>query len=175
MHWFPILLLAALTLAGQTIVAPRLEVQGARPDFLLPLVLFFGWNSPPHRAILFGWTLGFFADLMSVERMGLLSLTYGMTALLLTSLREYLFRSGLVMQFVVALVFGLLIRAGWTMYVQVLYGASAGTLRRTVLAATYTALITPIVFGMLGWCAPLFGSPRRSSDARRGTMSLSHV
>lgn len=173
MHWLPILLLAALTLAAQTVLVPRCEIAAARPDLLLIVVVFFALHAPPRRAILVGWAIGFLADLMSIERMGLMSLTYAASALLLVSIRDSLFQRGSVAQFFVTLFLGLAIRAAWAVYVQVLYAASIGPLRTIVLSACFTAILAPFAIALLSRAAPLLGVPRRMSGSRR--MSFAHV
>jgi len=175
MHWLPIVVICALTYVGQTILAPRIELAGARPDFLLILVVFFALSGSPRRGVLIGWGVGFFADLLSVERMGLLSLSYGLTALTLVSIREYLFQRGPITQVLVTLIFALAIRAGWTVYVRVLYGGSAGSPRELLITSLYTAVLAPVACGLLGRVAPVFGMPRRLSDASRSSLGFSHV
>lgn len=173
MHWLPILVLTALTLAAQTSVVPRCELTGARPDLLLIVVVFFALKAPPGRAILVGWALGFLADLMSIERMGLMSLTYAASGVLLVSIRDSLFQRGPVAQFVVTLTLGLTIRAAWAVYVQVLYAAPIGSLRTVLLSACCTAVLAPLAFGLLIPAAPLLGVSRGTGGSRR--MSFAHV
>ena len=175
MHWLPIVVICALAYVAQTLVAPRIELAGARPDFLLILVVFFGLSGPPRRGVLIGWGVGFFADLLSVERMGLLSLSYGLTAFTLVSAREFLFGRGPGTQFVVTLTYALMTHVAWAVYVQALYGGMGGSPRAWLTAALYTAALAPIACGLLGRIAPLFGLPRRRSDADRSTLSFSHV
>lgn len=173
MHWLPTLLLAALTLALQTAVVPRLQPAGARPDLLLIVVVFFALRAPPRRAILFGWMVGFLADLLSVERMGLLSLTYASIAFLLISLRDSLFERGPVAQFFVTLFSSLAVQACWSVYVRILYAASIGSLKSLFLSALLTAILAPLVIALLNRAAPIFGLGRSSHAS--GRMSLAHV
>jgi len=173
MNWLPIMLLAALTLTAQTVLVPRCEFAGARPDLLLIIVVFFALNAPSRRAILVGWAIGFLADLMSVERMGLMSLTYATSALLLVSIRDSLFQRGPVAQVFVTLFLGLAIRAVWTAYVQVLYAASIGSMRTIVLSACFTAILAPIAIALLSRAAPLLGVSRGMGGSRR--LSFTHV
>lgn len=173
MHWLPIMLLAALTLAAQTVLVPRCELAGARPDLLLIVVVFFALNAPPRRAILVGWAIGFLADLMSIERMGLMSLTYATSALLLVSARDSIFQRGLVAQVFITLFLSLAIRAFWEVYVQVLYAASTGSPRTIVFSACFTAVLVPGGVAMLNPAARLLGAPRGTGGSRR--MSFVHV
>ena len=74
------MLLAVLALTLQSAIAPRLAIFGVRPDWILVLVVFFALHGRRRDAVIAGWSLGMCADLMSIERVGLLALSYALAA-----------------------------------------------------------------------------------------------
>jgi len=135
------------------VVAPRVELYSARPDLLLIVVVFLSLYAPSNTAIAAGWVLGACADLMTIERFGLIAFSYGLTAMIVTSLREYLFRYRVVTQVAVTLTACLLVRTGWTMYCHMLYEPSGPLLRDWLIsglvASAYTAALAPFAFRVL--------------------------
>lgn len=153
MRWLTFAILTVLVLTLQAAIAPRLELFSARPDFLLIVVVFLGLYAPSRDAIAAGWVLGVCADLMTIERFGVVALSYGLTAMMVTSLREYLFRYRVVTQTIVTLSACLLVRTAWTTYYHLLYQARgpmlADWLIDGVIASAYTAALAPFVFRVL--------------------------
>jgi rod shape-determining protein MreD len=153
MRWLTFAILAVLVLTLQAAVAPRLELFSARPDFLLVVVVFLSLYAPSRDAIAAGWILGACADLMTIERFGVIALSYGLTAMIVTSLREYLFRYRVMTQLVAALTACLLVRTAWTMYYHLLYEAREPMLSDWliggVIASVYTAALAPFAFRVL--------------------------
>ncbi len=154
MRWLTFFLLAAVVLTLQSTIAPRVEVLGARPDWILVIVVFFSLYAPRREAIISAWIVGMAADLMTVERLGLLALSYALAAVGITSVREHLFRYRAATQFVVTLVVCLLLRAAWLVYRRVSYDVAEpflADLTVDVLAAIYTAVWAPLLHkGLLG-------------------------
>jgi rod shape-determining protein MreD len=153
MRWLTFAILTVLVLTLQAAVAPRLELFSARPDFLLIVVVFLGLYAPSRDAMAAGWVLGVCADLMTIERFGVIALSYGLTAMIVTSLREYLFRYRVVTQMIVTLTACLLVRTAWTMYYHLLYEARGPMLGDWliggVIVSAYTAAFAPFVFRLL--------------------------
>jgi len=164
MRWLTFAILAVLVLTLQAAVAPRIDLFSARPDFLLIVVVFLGLYASSGDAIAAGWILGACADLMTIERFGVIAFSYGLTAILVTLLREYLFRYRVLTQTIVTLTACLLVRTAWTMYYHLLYEARGPMLGDWliggVLASAYTAAFTPFVFPMLQKFSRLLGIPR---------------
>lgn len=136
-----------LLLALQAGLAPRCALGGVRPDWILAAVVFLAMHLPAWPATAGAWSLGLAADLLTLERPGLLATTYAATALLVAAWREYLFRRSALTQFVVTLAVGVPVRALWLVYqqatgVSVTYGV-ANALWEVVWGAVYTALFAP--------------------------------
>ena len=172
MRWLTFAILTVLVLTLQAAVTPKLELFSARPDFLLIVVVFLSLYAPSSNAIAAGWVLGVCADLMTIERFGVIALSYGLTAIIVTFLREYLFRYRVVTQTAVTLTACLLVRTAWTMYYHLLYEARgpmlADWLIGGVVVSAYTAALAPFAFRLLLSMSRPLGIARP-----RGTTSLS--
>lgn len=164
MRWLTLAILFVFVLTLQTAVAPRLELFSARPDFLLVVVVFLALYAPSKDAIAAGWILGVCADLMTIERFGVIALSYGLTAMIVTSIREFLFRYRIVTQTVVTFAACLLVRTGWTMYYYLLYlprePMLGDWLIGGVVASAYTAALAPFIFRVLFSMSRLLGITR---------------
>ena len=150
MRWLTFLILAALMLVAQSALAPRLSIAGVRPDWLLVTVVFFALYARPTDAVLGGWMLGAVADLMTLERLGFLALSYGLAALAVTSVREYLFRYRPAVQFAVVFFVALLVGISWSAYRGVLYDSGSSFFGMVfgdwLFGSIYTAVWAPMFF-----------------------------
>lgn len=164
MRWFTFLLLAAIVLTLQSCLAPRLEVLGARPDWLLVVVVFFSLYARPREAAIGAWIIGAGADLMTIERLGLLALTYTVVAVAVAAAREYVFRHRAVTRFLVTLAASLLVSTGWMVYRHVLYDSTdsllSGFSTDVIIGSIYTAAWAPLLQTGLWRMSRVFGLPR---------------
>ena len=142
MRWLYFMLLCVVLLTLQSAGARLFELFGGRPDWLLVVVVFFAMRAPPRDAIIGAWIIGGFADLMTIERLGLLALTYGLAAVAVVSAREFIFRERALTQFLVTLVAGLSIRCAWLVYSRALYDPAAGLLMDLAVGVLFVSLYT---------------------------------
>jgi rod shape-determining protein MreD len=179
MRWVPVILFIASLLVLQSALAGRLELLGCRPDWLLVVVVFFAMHARRSDAAVGAWLIGICADLMTVERPGLLAISYLFAAVAVTSIREYFFRYRMLTQAIVTAVVSLLIRTFWLAYRHVLYDPAesivAAIVLDVVLASVYTAIWAPLIHramlgmsGMFGISRPhyLYAGLHRSGAAR---------
>lgn len=175
MNWLTFSVLAVLAVTCQTAVAGRLELLGARPDWLLVVVVFLALHAPTRDAVIGAWLLGGLADLMTLERLGFVSLSYGLAALIIVSLREYLFRNRRVTQVIVTLVACAAIRTAWMVYRRWTYDSVPSLLHdaaaEVVWVSVYTALWSVPLHGGLRHTRGLLGLPR----PRYSYAGLEHV
>lgn len=155
MRWFTFAILTAVLLTLQSSAAPWFEIFGARPDWLLVAVVFLALYARGYDAIIASWIIGACADLLTIERFGVLAISYALAAMLVTLSREYLLRYRARTQFAVVLVVGLLLQTGWMVYRRVSYGPAGSILTDwvgvSVLASVYTAAWAPLIHrGLLG-------------------------
>lgn len=91
MRWLGFAICAILFLTLQTTVAWRFQIGQARPDWMLVLAVFFALHARSEEGLVAGCILGVLADLMSIDRFGLLTLLYGLSVWVLFKVRGYFF------------------------------------------------------------------------------------
>ena len=165
MRWLGFIFCALFVLTAHSALAPRFELLGARPDWLFVFVVFFALYARGSDAVVGAWILGACADLMTLERIGLMSLSYGLTALAVVAVREYMFRHRVHTQFLLTLVLGLGVRAGWGSYRLLAYPeagwAAWEILVEIVFGAVYTAAFAPPIHAVLLTMPRMLGLPRQ--------------
>lgn len=107
----------------QATAAPLIEIRGVRPDGLLVLVVLFGLRLPRAPAVVGAWSMGFLVEFLTIERMGLVSIAYAMTAWLLVTIRDALARESLVTEAVSTFVVSLIVFGSWLIYRVAAHGA----------------------------------------------------
>jgi rod shape-determining protein MreD len=142
MRWLTFVILAIIAVGLQATVAPRLVWYGARPDWVLVLVVFYALHARGDQAMLAGWIAGVLADLMTLERFGLLSLSYGLAAVTVCGVREALFIKHPLTHFSVTLACALLVQTTWALY-RLIVGLPLGPVLPILLACGYTAAWAP--------------------------------
>ncbi len=151
MKWFPFALVSLTLLALESAVAPRVALFGAQPDWLLVAVVFFALHVPARDAVVGAWVIGLGADLMTLERLGLIALTYLAVAVVVVNVREFVFKFGRTTQFLVTLLACLSVRALWLTYHRALYDQAGSVWLDVLCGVLVTSLYTA------AW-APLFHS-----------------
>ncbi|MCP4589883.1 MAG: rod shape-determining protein MreD [bacterium] len=175
MRWLGFAVCAVIVLVLDTTVAPRLELRGVRPEWMLVLAVFFALHARSSDALIGAWLLGAAVDVMSVERFGLLSGSYALAALAVYAVRESVFRNNPLTHFAITFAASVIVRAVGAVYAgTVLAGTQAplGAWQVTVgviCGAAYTAAWAPLVHHLLLRYPPLLGvlPPRRTSRRRR--------
>ncbi|MGD2109695.1 MAG: rod shape-determining protein MreD [Phycisphaerae bacterium] len=164
MRWLTFLVLMVFALILQSALAPRLELLGIRPDLLLVFVIFFSMHAAPREAVLGAWLTGACADLLTIERFGVLALSYGLAAVLTLSFRDYLFRGHGWPQFVTTVAVCLLVRLAWLIYHRAMYDPGGSVLVEltagVVAASVYTAVWAPLAQRVLLPWWRMLGMPR---------------
>ncbi len=116
MRWTTFGIIVVMLLTLQTTIAPLVQVFGARPDWLFVGVVYFAMYARPRDAVIAAWIIGFCADLMTIERMGLISFSYAISALGIISIRQYIFRYRALTQFTMTFCTCLLVQTVWLVY-----------------------------------------------------------
>ena len=173
MRWLGFAICAVLALTLQTTLAWRVEIRGVRPDWLLVLAVFFALHARSMDALIGAWLLGAAADVMSIERFGLMSGAYAVATLMIYSVREYVFRDNPVTHFMATFVAAVAVGTLEALYRFVVgRGAFTGAMSAgggIVLAAAYTAAWAPLLHYVLLKFPDLLGirRPQRSYRGRR--------
>ncbi len=142
MRWLTFLVCAGMVLVLQTTLAGWASIMGVRPDWVLALAVFFGLYARRGDAFVAGWVLGLGADLLSVERLGLLAIAYCVAALLANSIRDLVFLKNAVTHFWVTLLVGVIVHTGLSVYRVAVYSGGAGGLGRALVEGVLVSLYT---------------------------------
>lgn len=168
MRWAVYIVVLAVLLTAQSALAPAVEIRGVRPDWLLAGAIFLGLYVKPREAVVSAWVMGLCADLLTVERPGLISLSYMLSAAAVCSFREYVFRYWALTQFATTLVMALAVQTVWMFYRRIMYPPApplvTDWMYGTVLTSLYTAAWAPLLHkvllslsGALGIVRPKYG------------------
>ena len=172
MRWLGFAICAGLALTLQTTVAWRLEIRGARPDWMLVLAVFFVLHARTLDALIGAWLLGALMDNYSMARFGLLSGCYVLSTLAIYAVRDSVFRDNPLTHFVVTFVPAAAVGAMMAVYRM----AAGGEVHSSVLAAAGSILFGALYTAV--WAPPLhhlllkfqgglgLRSPRRSHRGR---------
>ncbi|NOX58308.1 MAG: rod shape-determining protein MreD [Planctomycetes bacterium] len=181
MRWSSFAIIAVATLTAHTTLAPRLAVGGVWPDVILIVVVFFAMHARKWDAVIAAWSLGLLADLASLERFGLLSLTYALVAISVQSSRDWMFRSHPLTHAAVTFVSALVVHVVFWVYAGFSSGSVVGqpwaSVGVPVGIALYTAICAPPVHAVLlrflrwfGLDAPRYSHARLRRIGTRSTV-----
>lgn len=180
MRWATYVVLAAVLLTMQSAMAPLIAIRGVRPDWLLVGAVFLGLYVKPSHAVVAAWILGLCADLLTVERPGLISFSYMLVAAAVSSVREYVFRYWALTQFTLTLVLTLFVQTLWMVYRRTMYAPPtpiwSDWFFYAVPTSLYTAAWAPILHRLLLQLSGLLGIARpRYGHAGLRSMGSSNV
>jgi rod shape-determining protein MreD len=142
MRWLTFITLVVLVVSLQSTVAGRLTCLGATPDWVLVLVVFYALHARADQAMAAGWLAGALADLLTIERFGLLSLTYGLVAVVVCQVRGWMFTRHPLTHFGLTLAAALVVRVGWSVY-RAAFDLSGDGVLALGWSCVYTALWAP--------------------------------
>jgi rod shape-determining protein MreD len=176
MRWFPFFILAYVAFGIQTGLRGFIDVRGAEPNFVLLAAVFVAVNAQRDAALLGCLLLGLFQDLLSPHAaIGLNSFAFGAIAVCVVSTQEIVYKDHFLTHLTLGLGGGLLYAAlvyghGWLYYV-VMHAplrASRPSGGPLLGGAVYTALVAPLVFGLLRKIKRRFGfRPLRTHGSGR--------
>ncbi len=153
MRWIGFIVIAGIVVTMQASLGPWLSVGGVRPDLCLVFVVFLSLRVRAGDAGIGAFFMGVAGDLMSIERFGLLAVSYMLVAMLVSFAKEFLFRRHVVAFVAVTLVAGLVLRMSWLIYRHLLYDSSeriaAALLDDVFGGAVYSAFFALISSGGL--------------------------
>jgi rod shape-determining protein MreD len=158
MRWIYFLILVWAAVILQTSVIQALWLPTSLgyvgPEMLACVAVFVSLRARRGTdAALAGWVLGFALDLtLSGRGVGLLALLYAAACAGIFSIREAFFSDRPMTQMILALVFCLFVYELWTAYDALTGEIGTGWWRAAVQAAgvaAYTAVLTPLVCGLL--------------------------
>ena len=179
MRWVTYFILAYLALGVQVGLGDYASYQGATPNLVLLAALFIAINAPRDAALLGCFMMGLFHDLLTHQPPGLFALSYGLVGLLVAGSNQVVYREHPLTHFTFALVGGIIVAVivllhGWihptgvaeTRWVggsgavpatQVSVGAARPSAGLEFGRALYTAVLAPVVIGVLQRMKRAFG------------------
>ena len=159
MRWPAYLILAYLAVGIQIGMAEYLRVGAARPDLVLLAVIFIAIHAPREAALLGCFGLGIISDLVSLNPLGVYALAYSMVGMFTISTQEYVYKSHPMTNFTLGLVGGFL--CGTVVAIHGWIRGPRASVTDLLAAALYTALLAPIVLGLLNLTRGAFSFQRR--------------
>lgn len=167
MQWIGFGILGLATILLQVRVAPLLEWHGMRPDWVLVLIVFYTLHTRGLGVVAGAWALGLAMDLQSLERPGLVALSYAVAALLVVEVRGLVVSRSLTSQTIVTLFPAICVQTIWLIYRSAVHGGSTSGWLTMILtaagAAVYSAVFAPPVhFALLAVSKSLGLKVRRS-------------
>ena len=160
MRWFSYFILAYMALGVQIGAGEFMRVGGAKPDLVLLAVIYIASNAPRPAALGGAFGMGLMVDLVGLGPLGLYAFAYGIVAMFVVSMQEVMYREHPMSHLFVALIASLLVSTvglvhGWIHPPLLPLGVQFKT-------ALYTALLAPIVLGILQRMKRAFAfKPRR--------------
>jgi rod shape-determining protein MreD len=162
MRWLAYFILAYLILGLQIGLRGQIAIGQAWPNLVLLGVIFIAINAPRDAALLGAFGLGVIQDLTTQQPLGVFAFSYGLLAMFTVSTQQVVYRAHPLTHFSLALVGSL-----FTGIIMLLQGWIRGPVAPSPMAlfysALYTAVLAPIVLGLLGRVRRAFSfqSPRR--------------
>ena len=167
MSWAGLAAAVVVAVLLQTTVCQMGELPLVDVDLLLTLALVYGLLAPVQHARIAGWIIGFAYDLTTEGPLGIHALALGLTALLLTLMRESvnrsLWRVRLLICFAAAVPGQLLV----PLHLRFVQGANAGAGWQIALSAVMLSLTAAVLAALITGIPPL--APRKRAIRRSWT------
>jgi rod shape-determining protein MreD len=180
MRWFAYFILAYLALGLQVGLGSYISYGGVTPNLVLIAGIFIAMNAPRDAALLGCFGMGVMHDLLTHQPPGLFALAYGLVGLMVAGSNQVVYREHPLTHFMFALVGGIVVAVvvllhGWvhppgiaeTRWVgggsgavpatQVSVGAARPSPALEFGRALYTAVLAPLVLGVLQRMKRVFG------------------
>ena len=179
MRWFAYFILAYLALGLQVGLGSSISYGGVTPNLVLIAGIFIAMNAPRDAALLGCFGMGVLHDLLTHQPPGLFALGYGLVGLLVAGSNQVVYREHPLTHFTFALIGGIVVAVvvllhGWvhppgvaeTRWVggsgvvpatQVSVGAARPSPALEFGRALYTAVLAPIILGVLQRMKRVFG------------------
>lgn len=137
----------------------RVGAAGARPDLVLLAVLFIAINAPRDAALLGAFGIGLAKDLTTLSPLGLYAIAYSLVGMFTVAAHTLVYRAHPVTHVVLGflgslLVGGVVLTHGWVK-------GPPASLAEVFGSALYTALLAPLVLGVLNLAKGAFSFRRR--------------
>ena len=164
MRWPACFILAYLAIGVQIGAAEHLRIGNARPDLVLLAAIFIALHAPRQVGLIGCFLIGLMQDLVTVAPLGMYALSYSLVGMFVVSTQELVYRAHPITHFTLAFTASLL----WAV-VALIHGWIRGPgvpVADLLATALYTAIVAPIVLGLLNLTRRAFAfAPRRRARA----------
>ena len=159
MRWITCFFLAYVALGVQMGMGEFVRVRGAMPSVVVMAVIFIAVNAPREPALLACFVIGALQDMTTLAPLGLYAFSYSLVGMFVVSTQEIVSSDHPVTHFSLAfvgcLIMGVVIYLhGWLRGPAVPFGGLFAT-------ALYTAVLAPIILGLLSRIKKVFAFSRR--------------
>ena len=138
----------------------RVGASGARPDLVLLAVIFIAIHAPRDAALLGAFGIGLVKDMTSLSPLGLYAIAYSLVGMFTVSTQEYVYRAHPVTHVILGFVGSLL--AGGVVLIHGWIKGPPASMGEVFGSALYTALLAPVVLGLLNLAKGAFAFRRRA-------------
>lgn len=158
MRWPAFLILIYLTISVQLGVGGFVNC-----NLVLPVVVFIAINARREEALLMAFALGGLQDLFTQQPLGLYAFCYGLVGLFIVGAQPAVYRDHPLTHFTVTLAAALLtgmvvLFNEWAcVHLHSLPDGPGSMVGQVLVSAFYTALVSPILLGILVRIKPVFG------------------
>ncbi len=156
MRWLTVAILAYVCLVAETtlfrpgVLALKVGPHVVQPELLLVLGVFVALTYEPREVFFAGWAMGLASDLAApYGRLGVRALVFAVVLWLVSYLQGNVFRTRVVIQFLLCLVIVFVVRWTWDLAARYVLGAPllvGHSARGAALAALYSAILAPYLF-----------------------------
>ena len=169
MRWLPYFILAYIALGLQVGLRGFIEVRGATPNLPLLLVVFMGINAARPPVLVASLLLGLMQDLFTQQPPGTWAIAYSLVGASVWSTQEIVYPKHPLTHFSLTLLGGILAGVVLTVHCWIyplLHGreggvGAAGTAGLYLASALYTAVLAPVVLGVLQRLRKAFAFAKR--------------
>ena len=137
----------------------RIGGAGARPDLVLLAVIFIAIHAPRDAALLGAFVIGIVKDTTTLSPLGLYAIAYSLVGMFTISTQEYVYRAHPVTHVTLGF-FGSLL-AGAVVLIHGWIKGPPASLSEVFGSALYTAILAPLVLGLLNLAKGAFSFRRR--------------
>lgn len=156
MRSLPYFILAYLMMGLQIGLGGYLKIGGVAPNLVLLAVVFIAVNAPAEAALLGAFGLGVMQDLATLNTLGLFALSYGLVAMFVVSTQQFVYRGHPLTHLSLGFAGCLM-----TSFILLLHAWIRGPEKLGVMMmfyhCLYTAILAPLVLGVLNWMRRSFG------------------
>jgi rod shape-determining protein MreD len=135
------------------------RVRGVTPSVVLLVVIFIAMNAPRESALLACFVIGALQDMTTLTPLGLYAFAYSVVGMFIVSTHDVVSSNHPVTHFSATFVGGLVM--GGVIYLHGLIRGPGVPLSGLFASALYTAILAPVVLGLLSRIKKVFAFSRR--------------